>query len=48
MRCDCIKCDYNEDYFCSQPDYVKIDENGECEQMFIRTTIESNEEKENN
>lgn len=35
MRCNCIKCHYNEDYYCRQPDYVSIDQNGECDQMFV-------------
>lgn len=36
MRCNCVKCDYNEDNFCKSPDYVGIGEKGECTQMFIR------------
>ena len=38
MRCKCIKCHYNEDYCCRQPDYVSIDEKGECDQMYIPAT----------
>lgn len=33
MRCRNTQCIYNEDYYCRQPDYVSIDENGECDQM---------------
>ena len=46
MRCNCIKCTYNEDCYCSQPDYVSIDENGECDQMYIPTTQPSENDKE--
>ena len=35
MRCNCVKCDYNKDNFCKSPDYVGIDEDGKCNQMFI-------------
>lgn len=36
MRCNCVRCDYNEDNYCKSPDYVGISEKGECTQMFIR------------
>jgi len=36
MRCNCIKCHYNDDYYCCQPDYVSIDQYGECEQLFLK------------
>ena len=37
MRCRCDKCHYNEDGFCCQPSYVSIDENGECDQLFVKS-----------
>ena len=46
MRCNCIKCHYNDDYYCRQPDYVSIDENGECDQMYIPTVQSSNNNEE--
>lgn len=35
MRCGKYKCDYNDDGFCSQHDYVSIDTNGMCSQMCV-------------
>ena len=35
MRCNCVKCDYNEGNFCKSPDYVGINEKGECTQMLL-------------
>jgi hypothetical protein len=35
MRCNCVRCDYNEDNFCKSPDYVGINEKGECTQILI-------------
>lgn len=48
MRCRNTKCIYNEDYYCRQPDYVSIDENGECDQMHIpeRTVPTDKDEEE--
>ena len=46
MRCKCSKCHYNDDYYCRQPDYVSIDENGECDQMDIRDTQASGNDTE--
>lgn len=39
MRCRNERCRYNEDCCCSQPDYVCIDENGECEQMVVPAAL---------
>ena len=41
MRCKCVKCCYNEDGCCRQPDYVCIDENGVCDQMYISVPAHS-------
>jgi hypothetical protein len=35
MRCDCVNCHYNDDNFCKSPDYVQLDKNGECTQMYL-------------
>lgn len=37
MRCAAVRCHYNDDGYCSQPDYAYIDKNGVCEQMYIPT-----------
>ena len=36
MRCDVRKCFYNDGGFCEDPDYVSIDKDGECEQIWVR------------
>lgn len=41
MRCRNEKCHYNDDCYCLQPDYVSIDENGECDQMFISVVLDN-------
>ena len=33
MRCRYFCCELNEEGYCRQPDYVVIDEKGECEQL---------------
>ena len=37
MRCAVLRCHYNDDGYCRQPDYAYIDKNGVCEQMYIPT-----------
>lgn len=36
MRCAMLRCNYNDDGYCRQPDYACIDKNGVCEQMVIK------------
>lgn len=36
MRCAMIRCHYNDDGYCSQPDYAYIDKKGVCEQMTVK------------
>lgn len=38
MRCAALKCHYNDDGYCRQPDYAYIDKNGVCEQMWVKAT----------
>ncbi len=45
MRCDNEKCHYNGEGSCCQPDYVRIDANGECDQMFVRGNNDDNQRK---
>lgn len=47
MRCRCYKCHYNNDGYCREPDYVSINERGECDRMFIKQTIADRETKGN-
>ena len=35
MRCQVLRCHYNDDGYCRQPDYAYIDKNGRCEQMVV-------------
>ena len=37
MRCAALRCHYNDDGYCRQPDYAYIDKNGICEQMYVPT-----------
>lgn len=37
MRCQVLRCHYNDDGHCRQPDYAYIDKNGMCEQMDVRS-----------
>lgn len=39
MRCDCVKCENNEDGYCETGSYVRIDENGFCESMLISSDV---------
>lgn len=34
MRCRSTNCHYNDDGYCRQPDYVSINQNGECDQRY--------------
>ena len=37
MRCNCLKCEYNEEYYCILPDgKVVIDENGVCDLLWVK------------
>ena len=36
MRCAMLRCHYNDDGYCRQPDYAYIDKNGVCEQMTVK------------
>lgn len=36
MRCQVLRCHYNDDGYCRQPDYANIDKNGVCEQMDVK------------
>jgi hypothetical protein len=36
MRCAVLRCHYNDDGYCRQPDYAYIDKNGVCEQMDVK------------
>lgn len=40
MRCKCYKCERNDDGYCCDSSYVVIDENGECDLMFIKSNEE--------
>ena len=37
MRCRVYGCIYNDDGYCEQPDYVCIESDGTCDQMFIKS-----------
>lgn len=37
MRCAMLRCHYNDDGYCRQPDYACIDTNGVCKQMEIKS-----------
>ena len=37
MRCAVLRCHYNDDGYCRQPDYAYIDKNGVCEQMEVKS-----------
>ena len=37
MRCVFAQCELNHDGYCKTPDYVMIDENGRCNQMWVKT-----------
>lgn len=37
MRCAVLRCHYNDDGYCRQPEYAYIDKNGVCEQMYVPT-----------
>jgi hypothetical protein len=39
MRCYCYRCDYNDEGYCSQPDYVTIDYKGECDQLYVKRVL---------
>ena len=44
MRCYCYKCENNENGYCGVPDgNVGIDENGECDALWIREKEEGAE-----
>jgi hypothetical protein len=45
MRCDNEKCHHNGDGYCCQPSYVRIDANGECDQMFVLGNNSDNQRK---
>jgi hypothetical protein len=46
MRCSNIRCHYNDDGYCSQPDYATIGKDGMCEQMFIKKVTVTEKYKE--
>ena len=35
MRCAVLRCHYNDDGYCRQPDYITIDPSGNCTQSCI-------------
>lgn len=37
MRCSNIRCHYNDDGYCEQPDYATISQSGVCEQMWVKS-----------
>ena len=41
MRCDCIRCRWNESRYCAAPSGdVEIDENGECNMLWLLVDME--------
>ena len=42
MRCNCLKCINNDDGYCCAS--IEIDENGECDSMWI-LAVEEDDEK---
>lgn len=46
MRCRVLKCYENEDGCCMCSSYVEIDENGQCDRMYVPTESEVNEDEE--
>ena len=50
MRCRVYKCYENEDGCCMCSSYVEIDENGQCDRMYVPTeseeSVEENYEEE--
>lgn len=43
MRCRCLECINNEDGYCGCYDPIEIDENGECDCLWILTDREDDE-----
>lgn len=44
MRCDCIRCRWNESRYCATPHGdVEIDENGECNMLWLLVGGEGND-----
>ena len=43
MRCSCLKCVHNTDGYCECSSYIEIDENGECDSMWIIAEKEDDE-----
>lgn len=37
MRCDCFNCECNTDGYCDISPHITIDENGQCNEMLIRS-----------
>lgn len=38
MRCNLSKCEYNSEGYCqSPPEYITIDNDGRCEQMWVKS-----------
>jgi hypothetical protein len=46
MRCRVVKCNENEDGCCMCSSYVEIDENGQCDHMWVRTEDKEDDESE--
>lgn len=46
MRCQSLRCHYNDCGYCRQPDYASIGEDGLCEQRYVpkKTITERYEE----
>lgn len=42
MRCQCERCENNEDGYCLNASYVELDENGVCTDMYIKLENEEN------
>lgn len=41
MRCQCERCENNEDGYCLNASYVELDENGVCVDMYIKLENET-------
>lgn len=46
MRCAMLRCHYNDDGYCRQPDYAYINKYGVCEQMAVKKMTVAEKYKE--
>ena len=46
MRCNCLKCGYNDEYYCGLPEgKVAIEEDGTCNNLWIRSNADNEGEE---